>query len=57
MKSMTSPNSDHTYVWWKSNALGFCQVDEEEMKLLHYPVDKKCWSYFVLMMPCGALLT
>jgi len=42
--------------WWKNDVLGFRHVDEEELKLLHYPLDKKCWSYSMLMMPCGPFL-
>ena len=43
--------------WWKNDVLGFRHVGEEEMRLLHYPVGKKCWSYSMLMMPCGPFLT
>ena len=43
--------------WWKNEVLGFRHVGEEEMKLLQYPVEKKCWSYSMLMMPCGPFLT
>jgi len=42
--------------WWKNNVLGFRHVGEEELKLLCYPVDKKCWSYSMLMMPCGPFM-
>jgi len=36
--------------WWKDYVLGFRHVGEEEMKTLHYPAGKKCWSYSTLMM-------
>ncbi|XP_065908600.1 D-aspartate oxidase-like [Dysidea avara] len=36
--------------WWKDYVLGFRHVGEEEMKVLHYPVDRKCWGYSTLMM-------
>jgi len=43
--------------WWKDYVLGFRHVGEEEMKVLHLPVDKKCWAYSTLMMNSSSYLT
>ena len=42
--------------WWKDFVLGFRHVGEEEMKVLHYPVGKKCWGYSTLMMISASYL-
>ena len=42
--------------WWKDFVLGFRHVGEEEMKVLHYPVDKKCWCFSTISMSCGPFL-
>ena len=42
--------------WWKRFVLGFRHVGEEEMKVLHYPSDKKCWCFSTISMPCGPFL-
>ena len=43
--------------WWKDHVLGFRHVSKDEMKLLHYPDDTKCWSYSTLIMPCDKYLS
>ena len=43
--------------WWKDHVLGFRHVGEEEMKLLHYPMGTKCWTYSTLLMPCQKYLS
>jgi len=42
--------------WWKDFVLGFRHVGEEEMKVLRYPTDKKCWCFSTISMPCGQFL-
>ena len=43
--------------WWKDCVLGFRHVEAKEMELLHYPVDKTCWSFNTLILPGGPFLS
>ena len=43
--------------WWKDFVLGFRHVGASEMETLHYPMDKSCWSFNTLILPCGPFLS
>ena len=42
--------------YWKDYVLGFRHVGSEEMEVLHYPVDKKCWAYSTILMISASYL-
>ena len=42
--------------WWKDYVFGFRNVGKDELKVLHLPVDKPCWTFITMTFACRPYL-
>lgn len=42
--------------WWKDYVFGFRKVGKDELKVLHLPVDKQCWTFITMTFACRPYL-